>query len=614
MFLNSLKVDFGVLGIQVDPEKFKTESPITSHTAFFDHFDESFERLLALWVHGKPEKEIKEERGALVVFIDDLDRCLPDKTVQVLEAIKLFVDKKGCIFVLGAETKIVQDAVEKYYTDQGVTGENASDYLEKVIQLRFNLPPIQTAKMDGFVRGQLPDKSPLYKHWRTVAEGAESNPRKVKTFLNDVNLCWAMWKNSGEGAKVDYDVYVSWEVLMRSSSRFRERIYAIKPTTDGHYQIIQDMLNNAFRWAGGEQDAAVSFKEDLNEQMHRVLLEIRPFQEKMTKLETLQSLMYLADLTQPEEKLTEQPETGRAEKAKRAPAEVRAAEGLLGVERGVLKVGNDRFSIDFLPIPAGRFLMGSSVSDSLAYDNEKPQQAMELPDYWMARFPVTVAQFSAFAEANKDYRTTAEKRGSGIAYTGSQWEEVKGAYWMAPRGKDSSIKEKMNHPVSQVSWEDAMTFCRWLNELVKGQLPADHVLRLPGEAEWEKAARGAAGNLYPWGNDAPDDKRCNFNMNIKDITPVGHYSPQGDSPYGCVDMAGNVWEWTHSLINNYPYQFDDGREKENASKARVLRGGAFSSGDGRVRCAVRNYNDPNSRSVNVGFRVCVSPISLSSEL
>jgi len=284
MFLNSLKLDFGVIGIQVDPSKFQEVSPIKSHTAFFDHFDESFERLLALWVHGKPEKEIDEQRGALVIFIDDLDRCLPDKAVQVLEAIKLFVDKKGCIFVIGADTGIVQDAVKKYYADKSLTGENADEYLEKVIQLRFSLPPIQQDKMDGFVKEQITEKSPLYKHWKTVVTGAEGNPRKVKTFLNDVNLRWAMWKNTGEGAKVNYDVYVCWEVLMRSSGRFRERLYGNPPTTEGHYQVIQDTLNNAFRWAQGEQDAAASFRDDLNEQMRRVLLEIQPYQTQLTKL------------------------------------------------------------------------------------------------------------------------------------------------------------------------------------------------------------------------------------------------------------------------------------------------------------------------------------------
>lgn len=259
-------------------------------------------------------------------------------------------------------------------------------------------------------------------------------------------------------------------------------------------------------------------------------------------------------------------------------------------------------SIELVLVPAGEFLMGSDPTrDRQAYDDEKKQHSLFVDAFAIGKHPVTVAQFAAFVNAT-GFKTTAETEGKGRAFTGSQWEWVSGADWRHPRGPKSDVSAKADHPVTQVSWHDALAFCDWVGA------------RLPSEAEWEKAARGADGRLYPWGDPAPDKARCNFNMNIGDTTPVGQY-PDGASPYGVLDMSGNVWEWTRSLWGKdgskpsygYPYRVDDGRELLTAPDdvLRVVRGGSFFDGARFVRCAVRVRG--RGWNGNYGFRVVVSP-------
>jgi formylglycine-generating enzyme required for sulfatase activity len=235
--------------------------------------------------------------------------------------------------------------------------------------------------------------------------------------------------------------------------------------------------------------------------------------------------------------------------------------------------------MEFMLVPRGRFLMGSRQDTALATATEKPQHTVEIAqDYWLARFPVTNGHFEKYLY------TTRQKH---------DW--VRG--W----------EKKRDHPVVNISWHVAMAFCVWLNQTCGQELPAGYIFRLPTEAEWEKAARGEMGLEWPWGN-AFDLTRCNSDESKKGgTTPVGAYSPQGDSPYGCADMAGNVWEWTLSINMPYPYKKDDGRENPGERGARVLRGGSFNYDRRVARCASRLGNLLNVWDQSCGFRVGVVP-------
>ncbi|HQF64050.1 MAG TPA: SUMF1/EgtB/PvdO family nonheme iron enzyme [Anaerolineaceae bacterium] len=252
--------------------------------------------------------------------------------------------------------------------------------------------------------------------------------------------------------------------------------------------------------------------------------------------------------------------------------------------------------LGFVHIPAGRFIMGSDKKkDPQAYDDEQPQHEVELGAYYIARYPVTVAQFKSFVEASK-YKP----------------------------GDPASLRGLLNHPVVNVTWYDALAYCDWLTtQLPKlPNLPAElhrsWRVTLPSEAEWERAARGTDGRIYPWGNEFDPNK-----ANV-DVTGIGGTSavgcfPAGVSPEGLLDASGNVWEWTRSLWGKdssepeftYPYS-DRLQERENLKAGReirrVLRGGSWGYVSWLARCASRSWISPGLRSYNWGFRVSLSPL------
>lgn len=263
-------------------------------------------------------------------------------------------------------------------------------------------------------------------------------------------------------------------------------------------------------------------------------------------------------------------------------------------------LGDPRFNPDlwYLPademlgfalIPAGKFLMGSDADE--AKSMEKPQHELTLPDFWIAKYLVTVAQFHAFAEVTK-----------------YPWR-----YY----------NNTSTQPIVGVAWYDALEYTKWLdkelhsyaenkiksgvrNPLYQGLVENKLCVTLPSEAEWEKAARGTNGRVHPWKEQFELDKANTLETNIGEPSVVGCF-PKGASEYGLLDMGGNVWEWTRSIYTQYPYKHNE-RTDQSKEDDRVLRGGSFSAQYHFARCTFRFRSFPSSWDGNIGFRVAISPV------
>lgn len=243
-----------------------------------------------------------------------------------------------------------------------------------------------------------------------------------------------------------------------------------------------------------------------------------------------------------------------------------------------------------LPLPplvaiaGGAFLLGTPETDLSAlakayggtresYREESPRHSVALAPFAIARFPVTNALYAAFVRA-------------AGAPPPLRW-----------RGPEPPVA-LLDHPVVDVSWNDAAAFCAWLRGAT------GRAWRLPSEAEWERAARGVDGRAYPWG-DTFDPARANTReAQHLGTTPVDAY-PDGVSAEGVYDMAGNVWEWTGSLDALYPYLAGDGREAAVAPGRRIMRGGCYANPQGYARCACRFRLAPATRNEFTGFRLAL---------
>lgn len=228
-------------------------------------------------------------------------------------------------------------------------------------------------------------------------------------------------------------------------------------------------------------------------------------------------------------------------------------------------------------IPAGPFTMGGEGKATDEDAQERPPHEVNLPAFYLDKCEVTTAQFAKFLNAVKKLQDEA---GKPLVWASASFPlQQKDGQWAPVAGREK-------HPMAFVTWYGAMAYAKWAGK------------RLPTEAEFEKAARGADKRKFPWG-DTFDPSRMWFGQD--NIQPVGT-KPTGASPYGCLDMAGNVWEWTSSLFKPYPYVAGDGREDPQAEGRRVARGGSWTGEPHIATTTYRFRPEPGFAHGYLGFR------------
>lgn len=640
------------------------------HIRSVEKFQGEFQKLV--------EEHVEKEDRRLVVFVDDLDRCLPEKAIEVLEAIKLFLDVRGCVFLIAADRKVIERGIQVRYKSflAGLKGEESAeelarrlpitgdDYLEKIVQLPFHLPPLREGLVEKFIEQeepQLPEGCAAI-----FSQGVEPNPRKVKRTLNIFRFLLLL----AEQRAKEKEMEPVQPPLLAKMVIIQSRWWELFTDLQDYPNLLQELEKTWLEGgppmpALGSPGPPGSAAEELNEVpkppavREELLLvnkywRIRALGRMLTvgppwfaelSLDQLREYIYLArstteaievgdvdiderrradllsnDLTKIQAAVAEVEETDKEGYIRDLLSVMRSDRGAVqrvSAGNGLALLGDPRPGVDpevssleqmeFCYVPPGPFWMGSDDADAMAPEGEKPLGEVNIPHgYWIARYPVTVAQFRAFVKAT--------------------------AYEL---GDEDSVRGLANHPAVWVSWHEALDFCDWLTAEWRVLLPEGYVVTLPSEAEWEKAARGGQEGpeypiirtieealipgrslvsipnprpkgLYPWGNE-PDHNRANYDDTGIGTTSGAGCFPAGASPYGCLDMAGNVWEWCSTLYREYPYEPDDGREDPDADGPREVRGGAFLLDHRNVRCASRPRFPPDARSGGLGIRVVVSP-------
>lgn len=552
-------------------------APVHEKRAFHDTFRDLFNEVSRLLFElqpafrdagGLPEEQLwnpeTQRRQVLAIFLDDLDRCRRERVVEVIEAINLFLDLPGVCFFLGIDWDRLVDVLPETVKEQG------DEFLEKVVQVAFDLPEVSPTGAEGYVSALLRgtdleailggDGEGPSEDVRVLARALETrHPRHMKRFLNDLSMTLAVLRNTGKLGEGEEELpepaVVAWHLLSEILPTDRWREVRALP------QNLAKFLRETERLEQQDETEEESGEKEAPEEWLRIRASGLP--ERHLKV--------LRDLSDRQRHLLVYFATPPAVEVKKG----RRATGK-----------RDLFDLDsgaWVEIPGGSFWMGAQKEDRdapgydpEAGDRECPVRRVTVSPFHLARHPVTNAEYAVFVE---------ETRKDPPAHWEGGW-----------------IREgEEEHPVVNVSWKDAAAFCEWLSGRIfkSGE---EQLVRLPTEAEWEYAARGEEGRRYPWGDAVPTEELANFGRNVGDTTPVGSY-PDGATPEGVHDLAGNVLEWCEDSFGPYPPEDEKDPSGQSSGAPRVLRGGAITGEPRSLRGAFRVGAHPEDRLDLIGFRV-----------
>jgi len=517
-------------GGSIDISAVFAELPHKEKLGFYDTFQNAFDDLIWTYLQWRPKKttqeKLNDKKGALVIFIDDLDPCPKEKILKVLETIKLFMDKEGCIFVIGAANDIIEKGLKETY------GEDANLFMDKIVQVTFNLPQISLEDCESYIENISPQsKEAILPHLKIITSAVKKNPRRLKRFLNNLSLQEGLFKNRKKA--VTYTHLLYWNIIdyayPKLSGLIKENpqtLYTLKE----NIEKIDSTVTNQARWEISKDELdKVPDGLQLYIQKKELVAIIRQFNVEQA---ALNELFTSSTVVESLEEAKEKSETGEMETSVRLNKMVK--------------------------VPAGPFIYGEEQDHKETID-----KAFEIDIY-----PVTNSVYCAFLNQVKPDQKTLEL-----------WIDLDGRF---EKERCRIIKEEDRYEVMENYEDHPLIYVSWYGAKAYADAKS---LALPTELQWEKAARGEQGREYPWEGKF-DKEKCNTRESKIGGTSRVDLFPNGISPYGCYDMAGNVWEWTSGNDN------------------KMLRGGSWYVTQDNARCADRDNSRPVFRGGSIGFR-CV---------